>query len=357
MGKGLKQEPDNMKNSDFSKALLRWGEQHGRTSLPWQLSKTPYKVWVSEIMLQQTQVKTVVPYFRHFMKRFPSLTRLATAPRSEVLSCWAGLGYYRRAHNLHRAAKEIVHKHGRRFPREFSTLVALPGIGRSTAAAILALCYEKPYAILDGNVKRVLTRYFNIEGWPEETTLKNKLWALSESLLPQHRLAEYTQSLMDLGATVCTATNPRCSQCPLVKTCQAYALNVVAQRPQKKRRLIKPRQPICLLIAQHKNKVLLQKRPSQGIWSGLLCFPEFQSIAEATRWYKKHFKLDCKPTRLPRLDHHLTHLLLAITPIKITLPATMQKAAIPPQTIWCKMNNRLAIPTPVNTLLAQLEKT
>ena len=344
-----------MQSSSFSKTLLRWGTRHGRNTLPWQKSKTPYRVWVSEIMLQQTQAKTVAPYFLRFLKRFPNLTRLALAQREEVLEYWAGLGYYRRAHNLHRTAQQIVEQHQRRFPRCLQTLIKLPGIGRSTAAAILALCYEQPQAILDGNVQRILARYYNVKGLLGDSQVNKKLWGLSESLVPQNNAGAYTQAFMDLGATVCTPNNPSCSKCPLRKTCQALKLDVVGQRPQKKAPRIKPTRKIYMLMVQHKDMVLLEKRPSQGIWSGLLCLPEFESIVAAKRWGENHWGTQSAVETLPPLKHHLTHLLLSITVLKINITKEKEKTITSRPIAWCKIKNRLAIPTPLNKLLSQLD--
>lgn len=261
----------------FSKKILNWYDKAGRKNLPWQENPTPYRVWVSEIMLQQTQVHTVIPYYLNFMQRFPDIKSLAKASLDEVLHLWTGLGYYARARNLHKAANLICERYQGNFPATHTDCVSLPGIGRSTASAILALSQEQRLAILDGNVKRVLCRYFAIHGDPSKPETETKLWALSENLLPNTRLRNYTQALMDLGATVCTRTQPKCEICPVKQDCKARIQEETAILPTPKTSLQKPIKAAQFIIFFNpkKNAVLLEKRPSQGIWGGLFSFPEF----------------------------------------------------------------------------------
>ena len=256
--------------------LLHWFDRHGRHTLPWQHPRTPYRVWLSEVMLQQTQVSTVIPYFQRFVERFPDLPTLAAAPEPEVMRLWAGLGYYARARNLHACAQRVVADHGGDFPQAFDAVLALPGIGRSTAGAILAQAFGQRQAILDANVKRVLARWAGIAGYPGETAVQARLWALSESLLPTHRLPDYTQALMDLGATRCTARQPRCGDCPLADDCLARVHGRTAELPGRKPApaRARPHRHAWLLLAHNAaGEYLLERRPGSGIWGGLWCPP------------------------------------------------------------------------------------
>src|SRR5579872_382769 len=261
-----------MKPADFQKKILTWFDQHGRKTLPWQIDKTPYRVWVSEVMLQQTQVNTVIPYFERFMQRFPTIETLANATEDEILHLWTGLGYYSRARNLHRSAKKMA---GKIFPATLDDLQTLPGIGRSTAGAILAIAFQKKAAILDGNVKRVLTRFCGItEGLSEKFTLE-KLWKTAESLTPEKRIADYTQAMMDLGATICIRGKPHCEICPLEKKCIAHKLGIEKNLPIAKLKKTLPVKQATFFILQHQQEFFLQKRPPVGIWGGLWSLPEF----------------------------------------------------------------------------------
>jgi len=287
-----------MSNKKFSQQVLLWFEKHGRKDLPWQQDRDAYKIWVSEIMLQQTRVETVVPYYEKFMQRFPNVKKLAASDIDEVLHLWTGLGYYARARNLHKAAQQIVEQHSGKFPKEIEQVIALPGIGRSTAAAILALSFNQPHAILDGNVKRVLARYFAVQGWPGKREVEQQLWEHAEDLLPKIKfaqdIAKYTQAMMDLGATLCTRSNPSCSTCPVQKSCQAYAQQrqdeLPTPKPSKK---IPQREVVVAIIQQYKDgSVWLEKRPPAGIWGGLYSFPEFKDVPNGVMeddlgvWYK-----------------------------------------------------------------------
>lgn len=266
----------------FSRKILHWYKSQGRKNLPWQHNPTPYRVWVSEIMLQQTQVSTVIGYYERFMQRFPTVKALGQASVDDVLHLWTGLGYYARARNLHRAAMIILNEHKGIFPSDFEAVLKLPGIGRSTAGAILALSLEQRLPILDGNVKRVLTRFFGVSGYPGTPEVENKLWTVSESLLPQKNLRAYTQAMMDLGATLCTRANARCSECPIQENCQARLKDEVHLLPTPKIAAEKPNKKVNLFVfydAKRKS-VLLEKRQEKGIWGGLYSFPE--SITKST---------------------------------------------------------------------------
>jgi A/G-specific adenine glycosylase len=274
-------------NFSFSNALLAWFDQHGRKNLPWQKNKSPYSVWIADIMLQQTQVATVITYYETFMQRFPTVTALANSPVDEVLHLWTGLGYYARARNLHKSAQQIRDVHSGEFPTTFDEVIALPGIGRSTAAAVLSLSLNQAYAIMDGNVKRVLTRYMAIEGWPGSKKIEDRLWVDAEELKPlcesegnvslpngQARYGDYTQAIMDLGATVCTRSKPKCDDCPMQSRCLAFAQGKQTEFPFKKPKKQIPTKYTTMLIPSYAGQVLMQQRPSTGIWGGLWGFLE-----------------------------------------------------------------------------------
>ncbi|MFZ5653332.1 MAG: A/G-specific adenine glycosylase [Pseudomonadota bacterium] len=267
--------------ADFAARLLAWFDRCGRRDLPWQHPRSPYRVWLSEIMLQQTRVETVIPYFERFTAAFPNLPSLARAPLDEVLHLWTGLGYYARARNLHRAAQLVVDRHGGELPGDPDALQALPGIGRSTAGAILALAWQRRVPILDGNVKRVLTRHRAIPGWPGEAAVARELWALADRLTPEQRVADYTQAIMDLGATLCTRTRPTCGRCPVAGDCRARALAEQARYPGRRPRAQLPRRrSLWLILRNAAGEVLLERRPPSGIWGGLWSFPEPAPDAE-----------------------------------------------------------------------------
>lgn len=259
--------------STFSVRLVAWQKRHGRHDLPWQATRDAYRIWLSEIMLQQTQVSTVVSYYLRFLDRFPTVETLAASPLEAVLEHWAGLGYYARARNLHRAARIVVEKHAGEFPRTQDALVELPGVGRSTAAAIAVFAFGASAAILDGNVKRVLCRCFGIEGFPGEAAIERRLWRLAESLLPAEDLAPYTQGLMDLGATVCVRGKPDCAACPLCKQCVAFVAGRQMELPAARPRKQLPERTVTQLLLSDGHEILLERRPAAGIWGGLLSFP------------------------------------------------------------------------------------
>ncbi|MBK8957877.1 MAG: A/G-specific adenine glycosylase [Proteobacteria bacterium] len=306
-------------DSGFSARLLAWHARHGRHGLPWQQDRTPYRVWLSEIMLQQTQVATVIPYFERFVAHYPDVAALAAAVQDEVLHLWSGLGYYSRARNLHRCAQTVMERHDGEFPTDLDALMALPGIGRSTAAAILAQACEQPHAILDGNVKRVLARYHAVAGWPGESAVEKRLWQYAEEHMPRHDVCNYTQAIMDLGATLCTRSRPRCVDCPLAGDCAALAADSVARFPAARPKRVMPRRRTLFLVIENAGgEVLLERRPPHGIWGGLWCFPEMGDE-------------DALPARLAELGlgggeivetlapiaHSFTHFHLDITPLRV----------------------------------------
>ncbi|STX28722.1 A/G-specific adenine glycosylase [Legionella beliardensis] len=301
---------------NFSYPLLAWFDHHGRKNLPWQYPKSAYRVWVSEIMLQQTQVQTVIPYFERFMTSFPTVKHLACADEDTLLSHWSGLGYYSRARNMHKAAKIITSDFNGQFPADLNQLMQLPGIGPSTAAAIASLAFNQPTAILDGNVKRVLTRYFMIDGWPEQAQIKNQLWQLANQCMPSKRCADYTQAIMDLGATCCTVKRPACSHCPVQETCLAYLNKKVAHYPFRKVKKVLPtKTQHFLLLHTDDNKIYLEKRPPTGLWGGLWCLPtldiEEEPIDYLAQWYDITL-MQAKP--LPNFKHTFSHFHLYINP-------------------------------------------
>jgi A/G-specific adenine glycosylase len=270
--------------TEFHDRVLNWFGRFGRKDLPWQSEPSPYRVWVSEIMLQQTQVATVIPYFQRFMQSFAGIRELADTHQDEVLRHWAGLGYYARARNLHKAAQIVRDEFGGRLPADFEQLLALPGIGRSTAGAILALSGDQRFPILDGNVKRVLARFHAVEGWPGNGAVAAELWAYADSHTPTDRVAEYTQAMMDLGATVCTRSQPLCAACPLGDHCESKRHGSQALYPGKKNRRPRPLRQTCMLLAQVGDAIFLQKRPPAGIWGGLWSLPEVEKPDAINDW-------------------------------------------------------------------------
>lgn len=343
--------------ADFAQRVLRWQQVHGRHHLPWQRTRDPYRVWLSEVMLQQTQVATVLDYYARFLDRFPTVQALAAAPQDEVLALWSGLGYYSRARNLHRAAQAVVHDHGGHFPPTALGLQALPGVGRSTAAAIAAFCYGEHVAILDGNVKRVLARALGFGGdlgTPRET---DRLWALAETLLPQQGIEAYTQGLMDLGATVCVQRAPRCLLCPLQDPCAARAAGTPEAFPVKTRKLKRSQRRNTWLWLTWRDEVWLLQRPQQGVWAGLWSLPEFESAEAALQALPG---LPGTPEARPAFTHVLTHLDWTLQPLHWPLPARLDTAAQRglnerwPEGRWFGLDEALAlgIPAPLRKLLA-----
>lgn len=342
--------------SDFANTVIHWQRQHGRHDLPWQNTRDPYAIWVSEIMLQQTQVSAVIGYYRKFMQRFPDVRSLAGADEDTVLQHWSGLGYYSRARNLHSAAQIIMDAHDGRFPAHFEDIVKLPGIGRSTAAAIASFAFDQPQPILDGNVKRVFARHFLIEGWPGLPKVEKQLWQLAETLMPQTGLVAYTQGLMDLGATLCTRSQPKCGDCPLLQSCGAFAANRVKTLPAPKPRKAIPEKSVTMLLLLDGDQILLEKRPPSGIWGGLWSLPEMTQGTDAINHVRERFGIEAEMLQpMPLLKHAFTHFRLHITPqpMRVTGHAA---AAHQTASVWLNRADAsgAALPTPVRTLLKNL---
>ena len=340
----------------FAPTIIRWQRRHGRHDLPWQGTRDPYAIWLAEIMLQQTQVSTVVPYYQRFRARFPDIASLAAASEDEVLRLWSGLGYYSRARNLHRAAQVVVERHGGKFPEALADIASLSGIGRSTAAAIAGFAFGARSAILDGNVKRVLARHFLVGGFPGERAVERKLWALAESLVPARDNAAYIQGLMDLGATVCTARAPQCPSCPVRATCGARAEGRVADFPAPRPRKVVPTRRTSMLVLRHGGEVMLEKRPSVGVWGGLWCFPELARGEDAGALSERRY--GCRTSRVERLGvlrHGFTHFALHITPVVAEVRRIAPRAA-QPGVVWLPIAEALgaAVPVPVRKLLRAL---
>ncbi|MFC4159692.1 A/G-specific adenine glycosylase [Chitinimonas lacunae] len=339
--------------SSFAERLVRWQRGHGRHDLPWQC-RDPYRVWLSEIMLQQTQVTTVVPYYHRFIERFPTVTALAAAQVDQVLALWAGLGYYSRARNLHAAAQAVVERFGGQMPTAAAELESLPGIGRSTAAAIASFCFGERTAILDGNVKRVLTRWAGIEGFPGERAIEQRLWQLAESLLPlsAEEMPAYTQGMMDLGATICRRSRPDCQRCPLQRDCRAYAEGRTADLPTRKPKKTIPEKATVMLLVRDGSRLLLEKRPPSGIWGGLWSLPEMPPEDDPLDYCRERFGLQVATgSRLAPFVHVFTHYRLTITPQYCTVvgASSLREQAL----TWLEPAAALAagIPTPVRRLL------
>ena len=341
----------------FATRLLRWYDAHGRHDLPWQKNRTLYRVWVSEIMLQQTQVKTVIPYYQRFMQRFPSLKQLAAASQDEVLQHWAGLGYYSRGRNLHKAAVMVAERHGGRLPRTLDGLMQLPGIGRSTAAAILSQALDVRETILDGNVKRVLARYHAVDGWPGDKKIEQQLWRLAEQHTPHRRNADYTQAIMDLGATLCRRSQPQCQACPLQTDCEAFATDNVANYPGRKpARALPVKQSRFLLLKAEDGSILLEKRPPSGIWGGLWSLPEAGPEDDIEQLCASRWGLSISGQQpLDGFRHTFSHYHLDITPVLLQLDAAATGVSDAADTRWLKpAEQRLpALAAPVSRILQQ----
>lgn len=340
----------------FSQLLLGWFDLHGRKNLPWQQPATPYRVWLSEIMLQQTQVSTVIPYFLRFTERFPDITALAAASVDEVLRYWAGLGYYARGRNLHKTAQLLAEQHHAQLPADFQALMSLPGIGRSTAGAIMALAFKQPYPILDGNVKRVLARYTAEPRWPGDKQAEADLWRLAENLLPENRVNDYIQAQMDLGATLCTRNKPRCQECPLQDGCQAYLNGQPTAYPASKPKKTIPHRQIRWLLFHHQGQFLMEKRPATGIWGGLWSFPEITADAELSYLLSDENISDLQT--LDDIRHAFTHYRLTITPLLIELNKPVAGIRDTDRQCWVKIDNinALGLPAPAKTLVQKLAR-
>ncbi|MBT8092934.1 MAG: A/G-specific adenine glycosylase [Gammaproteobacteria bacterium] len=345
--------------NSFSQRLLAWFDVEGRKDLPWQQSKDPYGIWVSEIMLQQTQVKTVIPYFERFVTSFPDVITLANADRDDVLRHWSGLGYYARARNLHQAAVDVRDEHDGVFPVDIDALMALPGIGRSTAGAILSLAYEQRHPILDGNVKRVLARHRAVDGWPGKAAVGKRLWELSDRCTPHERVGDYTQAIMDLGATLCTRSRPACDRCPVSADCMARISDTVGLFPARKTSRDKPLRRTTMLLASEGGRVFLERRPEAGIWGGLWSLPELgeRSLED---WCSDKLQTSATATDVwPVLRHSFSHYDLDIQPIVVRVESPLSKVADGDSSTWYCMDETPpgGLAAPVKKLLEQLRDT
>jgi len=341
-----------MNSIAFARRILAWFDQYGRRDLPWQQDKSPYRVWISETMLQQTQVATVIPYFEAFMTRFPTVESLAQASLDEVLQYWSGLGYYARARNLHKAALKIESLG--RFPDTLDELQQLPGIGLSTAGAIMSIAYERSHPILDGNVRRVLARYRAIPGWPGEAKVSKRLWDLSRELTPPQRAADYTQAIMDLGATVCTRSRPACDRCPLQADCLAFAAKRVADFPMPKPAKALPvKQRAFLLLANTRQQVFLERRPPAGVWGGLWCLPEFDHHEQALVWCRERNITIIGREVMDRRRHSFSHFHLDYTPLLILTDSLVNSISEEGCAGWHPIESidRLGLAAPIKQLL------
>ena len=339
--------------STFAESILHWYRQHGRFDLPWQQERSLYRTWVSEIMLQQTRVSTVIPYFERFMQRFPDCRTLARSAPDDVLLLWAGLGYYSRARNLHKAATIVVENYQGEFPSEYNDVLTLPGIGPSTAGAILAQALGKRHAILDGNVKRVLARYHAIAGWPGLPAVEKQLWQWAEHYTPAQNVAGYTQAIMDLGATVCTRSAAKCELCPLTSGCMAYQQGRVADFPAKKPKKALPvRKKRLLIIRNDKGQTLMHKRPPAGIWGGLWSLPELAMEQQVVDAVKQYWRLTVNDYRdLPVFRHTFSHFHLDITPCEVSVLSQRQAVADDACYQWQADISKLALAAPVSAIL------
>ncbi len=334
----------------ISDTLLSWHSDHGRHDLPWQNTQDAYRIWVSEIMLQQTQVATVIDYYQRFMQRFPTIVALANAPTDEVLHLWTGLGYYARARNLHKAAQIVATQHKGKFPTNFDEVIALPGIGRSTAGAILAFSTQQRFAILDGNVKRVLARFYAVEGWYGKKAVEQRLWGLAEQNTPDKNVHVYTQAIMDFGATLCSRSKPKCQDCPLADDCLAYKHQRVTELPHGKPKTAKPtKQTYMLLVKNANDEFLLKQNPPSGIWGGLWCPPQTKAL-EQDITISGH-TIETLET-LPMYKHTFSHYHLEITPVLCRLSGAVSQACEDDQT-WYMLNSdqELGLAAPVKKLL------
>ena len=344
--------------SGFARRLLDWFDRDGRHDLPWQHPRTPYRVWLAEIMLQQTQVQTVIPYYTRFLDALPTLPDLAAADGDRVLALWSGLGYYARARNLHKAARVCVQQHGGDLPDGFEALAALPGIGRSTAGAILAQAHGQRFAILDGNVKRTLCRVHGIAGWPGNGPVEKQLWALAEASLPDDRLADYTQAIMDFGATLCTRHDPGCLLCPLQDDCVARREGRVEQLPEARPgRPLPERRTLMLLLRDGDGRVLLARRPPNGVWSGLWSLPEAEGHDEARAFVAKHVEADFDAAQaLPLIEHTFSHYRLHIEPLHWRVSPADDRIGDNADLRWQPTDrlHEVGLPAPVRKLLGNL---
>jgi A/G-specific adenine glycosylase len=344
--------------NEFAASVVKWFAAHGRRDLPWQRDPTPYRVWISEIMLQQTQVATVTPYYLRFLKAFPDATALADAQLDDILHHWSGLGYYARARNLHKAACIVRDRFGGVFPASFDDVVALPGIGRSTAGAILSLSRGERYPILDGNVKRVLARYHAVAGWPGKTAVSRQLWLYADEHTPTDAVTAYTQAMMDLGATICTRSGPRCSACPLADGCEAHQSGRTAEFPTRREKQAKRLKKTQMILVRTREAVYLERRPPSGIWGGLWSFPELEPQEDAASWCEQ--QLQVTPVDMQQwqtVRHSFTHFDLDIEPTAVRVDDLSRTVADSDDWIWYELASppQLGLAAPVAGLIEKLQ--
>ena len=341
----------------FASRVLKWYQRYGRRDLPWQ-QQDAYRVWLSEVMLQQTQVSTVIPYYLNFIKHFPNIKQLADASIDEVLQHWQGLGYYARARNLHRAAQVVRDQHKGRFPKKFAALEALPGIGRSTAGAILSFAFGQRWPILDGNVKRVLARCFRVSGWYGQADTMHQLWYLAESVTPANQAPDFNQAMMDIGSMVCLKSKPKCEVCPLKKLCSSYLHHSQAEYPQKKPGKVKPHKHTLMLLHRFDDQLLLWRRPPSGIWGGLWSLPEIDEERAIELWQQSFLSISQAPKMIQEnvIRHQFTHYSLDISLAIIELEQLPQKIFDSDNYAWVEIDNLAShgLPTPVRKLLSSL---
>lgn len=349
----------------FADTLIAWQKQHGRHQLPWQRTRDAYRIWLSEIMLQQTQVATVIPYYARFLERFPDVVALAAAPVEDVMTHWSGLGYYTRARNLHRCAQQVVEHHAGEFPNDPELLQSLPGIGQSTAAAIAAFAYGVRAAIMDGNVKRVFCRVFGVEGFPGQAAVEKQLWQRAQALLPARDIEAYTQGLMDLGATVCTRSRPACERCPMQSVCVAQATGRTAELPARKPKKAIPEKSTVMLLIVHDGQILMEQRPPRGIWGGLLSLPELERLSTASAANDLPEQLVLALSSFGKIEsfqaldgfmHGFTHYRLSVLPLHIKLQQRYVMAAQSAYQ-WRALEaiSAAALPSPVRKLLSEFD--
>ncbi|MCL6269664.1 A/G-specific adenine glycosylase [Sansalvadorimonas sp. 2012CJ34-2] len=353
--------PDSSDLQQIQQAILDWYDEHGRKTLPWQHNINPYRVWLSEVMLQQTTVVAVIPYFERFTEKFPTVADLAAAEVDAVLHLWSGLGYYSRARNLHKAAQMVVNDFDGEFPNNLVGLQKLPGVGRSTAGAIASISMEIRAPILDGNVKRVLCRLHAVSGWPGKSSVAKELWDLSERYTPETRLPAWTQAMMDMGATLCTRSKPDCSNCPISNWCEAHMMGKETRFPESKPKKVLPERQTCMLmiINQH-GEVLLEKRPPAGIWGGLWSFPEIDAAEELVETVESTLGMQLSDAETwDSFRHTFSHYHLDIEPVKGFVDTQPSSIADGDQQAWCPMDKvtDLGLPAPVKNLLLRLQKS
>ena len=350
--------PRRAREGSFAARLVKWQRIHGRHGLPWQNTRDPYRIWLSEVMLQQTQVTTVIPYYERFLAEFPNAGTLASAPIERVLEHWSGLGYYRRAHHLHAAARVVVAQFAGAFPVDAAALATLPGVGRSTAAAIAVFAAGARAAILDGNVKRVLARHRGVEGFPGNAAVETKLWQVAEELLPGRDVEIYTQALMDMGATICTRNKPDCAACPVARDCVALREGRVDALPSPRPKKVLPHRHVRVLLIERGGEILLERRPPLGIWGGLWSLPELPVDADVRDAVRMRFSADVTlRDELPTIAHGFTHFALTLHPQRVSAHCWPARAEMP-GTIWLSPADArgAALPAPIKKLLRTLER-